>query len=99
MGWFTSMATLVLVWWVVLFTILPLRMGEADQQADQDTDPDESPAEGPTGHQPGAPARTHLRWKLKVTTLVALVVWLVILAIAWSGLFEPGDIPRWFGMD
>ena len=89
MAWTTMLAIYFVVWWVVLFAVLPFGV---HSQAEQGV---VSP-----GTDPGAPAIPHLRAKLLWTTLVSAVVfgafyWLYVsrivslneLATLW-GLFK-----------
>ena len=62
MGWFTATVLYILIWWTVLFAILPLG-----------TRPVPGP-DGATGWR-GAPEHPRLLRKLLLTTLVAAVVW------------------------
>lgn len=62
MNWFTGVVLYVLIWWTVLFAVLPIGtrpVSEADEH---------------TGWR-GAPTRPRMVMKLIVTTLVAAVVW------------------------
>ena len=59
----TGMAIFFLIWWIVLFAVLP--WGIRSQQEDEEVAP---------GTDPGAPAMTNLRRKLVWTTLVSVVV-------------------------
>ena len=62
MNWFTGLVLYVLIWWTVLFGVLPLGtrpMADADNQ---------------TGWR-GAPEHPQLLRKAIITTLVATVVW------------------------
>jgi len=60
----TSVAIYFIIWWVVLFMVLP--WGVRSQH--------ESGSEMPPGTDPGAPAVPNLRRKLVWTTLVAAVI-------------------------
>ena len=62
MNWFTAVILFVLIWWTVLFAVLPFGtrpVSEADPE---------------TGWR-GVPERPHMRRKIIATTLVAAVVW------------------------
>ena len=62
MNWFTGVVLYILIWWTVLFAVLPFGtrpVAEADSQ---------------TGWR-GAPQRPLLLRKVIATTLVAAVVW------------------------
>jgi predicted secreted protein len=63
MNWFTGLVVYVLIWWTVLFAVLPIGTRPV-------VDADER-----TGWR-GAPERPRLLMKVIVTTLVAGVVWL-----------------------
>ena len=64
MNWLTGIVVYILIWWVILFAILPLWV---------------SPSEpGELGHAAGAPRRPLLGRKLALTTILAAIVWLGI---------------------
>ena len=82
MDLFTRLATFFLVWWTVLFAVLPWGVR-----------PDARPEPGTVE---SAPARPHLLLKILVTTVVAAVITLLIGWTADSGLISfrvtnPGD--------
>ncbi len=62
MGWFTGSVLYVLIWWTVLFAVLPFGTRPVSE------------ADPVTGWR-GAPERPHLLRKVIATTLVAGVVW------------------------
>ena len=70
MNWFTGTVVYILVWWVVLFAVLPLWVTPAE--------PDDP------GYAACAPQRPRLLSKAAVTTGVAGVVWLVIYLVVRS---------------
>lgn len=61
MGWLSGAFIYFLIWWIVLFTVLPWGVQVPDHPE--------------TGHAPSAPIRPRIGLKLIVTTLVAAVVW------------------------
>ena len=71
MDWFTAFVVFMLVWWTLLFTVLPLW-----------TRP-QSDADAATGWR-GVPERPLMRRKLLVTTLLAVVVWGAIMWVIQS---------------
>lgn len=71
MDWFTAFVVFVLVWWTLLFTILPL-------WTRPQPDADEA-----TGWR-GVPERPMMLRKLLVTTVLAVVVWVVIMLVIQS---------------
>lgn len=60
----TGVVVYVLVWWVTLFTVLPLWVTPSEP--------------GEPGHDPGAPQRPMLLRKALLTTAIAGVIWLGI---------------------
>ncbi len=62
MNWFTGLVLYVLIWWTVLFAVLPVGT-RAVQEAD------------PSSGWRGAPDRPLVVRKVIATTLVAAVVW------------------------
>ena len=62
MNWFTGVVLYVLLWWTVLFAVLPIGTRPAED------------ADSLTGWR-GAPERPQLLRKAIITTLVAAVVW------------------------
>jgi predicted secreted protein len=72
MGWFTAGVLYVLIWWTVLFAVLPLG-----------THPVESP--DPVTGWRGTPERPRLLRKLLLTTALAALLWAAVFAIIESG--------------
>lgn len=79
----TGFAVFFIIWWLVLFTVLPWGMRSAYEEG----------AEVEKGHERAAPVRVNMWRKFVLTTIVALIVygfyyWLV----TYSGL-RLDDIP------
>lgn len=74
MGWLAGIFIYALIWWMVLFAVLPWGVRR-----------DENPE---AGHDPGAPVNPNLWWKLLATTLVAGVVWVGVYYAITSGLIQ-----------
>ncbi|UFN50078.1 DUF1467 family protein [Roseomonas sp. OT10] len=72
MGWVSGIVVYFLVWWTVLFAVLPFGV-----------QPDTDAVSTPGGWR-GAPARPRLWSKVLWTTVVATVVWLGLYAIISS---------------
>ncbi len=72
MGWFTACVLFVLIWWTVLFAVLPLGTKPV-------AEPDSA-----TGWR-GVPERPRLGRKLVITTAVSLLIWGVIVVVIESG--------------
>ena len=64
MTWFTAVMVYLVVWWVVIFAVLPWGV---------------RPRENPeVGHERGAPERPMLWRKAAVTSLIAAVIWVIV---------------------
>ena len=73
MGWTTGIAVYVVIWWIVIFMVLPWgvqTIGEEDISK---------------GHASSAPKRPRLPRKMAVTTVVAAILWTAFYLIAESG--------------
>lgn len=69
MGWFTGVAAYIIIWWLVLFMVLPWGVkpiGSTDIAK---------------GHASSAPRRPRMLLKVAVTTLIAAVLWAVVYVI------------------
>jgi predicted secreted protein len=66
----TALAIFFLIWWVVLFAVLP--WGIKSQHEGDDIAP---------GTDPGAPTRARIGWKLVWTTLVAAAIYAVCFVV------------------
>jgi predicted secreted protein len=61
MNWFSQFAIFLLIWFVVLFAVLPWGVKRN--------------AEPRPGHDPGAPANPQLVRKVFATTVISLLIW------------------------
>lgn len=61
MNWFSQVAIFLLIWFVVLFAVLPWGVR-------QEVNPE-------PGHDPGAPVQPQLWRKAAATTAIALLIW------------------------
>lgn len=73
MGWFIALVVFALVWWTVLFCVLPVGV-RPDTQGDLEA-----------GGWRGAPQRPMLGRKLLWTTLISLLIWGAIVGMVESG--------------
>ena len=64
MNWFSGVLVYVIVWWLVLFMVLPWGIRRAESP-----DP---------GHMPGAPERAMMWRKAAITSAIAGIVWLAV---------------------
>ena len=81
----TAIAVYFLIWWIVLFAVLPWGVRAQGE-------------EGVPGTDPGAPLVPHLRAKLVWTTLVATVVFVICAYVYIHSLITLDDLARWLGM-
>ena len=74
MTWFAAGVTFVIVWWLVLFMVLPFGANPPDE-----VEP---------GMVPSAPARPRMGLKIAVTTVIAAALTALILWLLQSGLIQ-----------
>ena len=72
MSWLAGIFVYFLIWWVVLFAVLPWGVRVPDNPE--------------PGHATSAPANPNLWRKAVATTVVSFLLWLVVYWIAASGL-------------
>lgn len=77
MDLFGGIVVYVIVWWLVLFTVLPWGA--------------RPPAQPEKGHATSAPARPRLLLKFLITTVVATGFWFVVEYIITSGILRLSD--------
>ena len=75
MSWVSAAAIFFIIWWTVLFAVLPFGVRSSH----------EAGAEVSEGHDAGAPVAHGLRWKLLATTAITIVI-----SIAFYFLFRNG---------
>ena len=73
MSWATGLMVYLVIWWTVLFAVLPLGVRRV-----------ENPGHG---HDRGSPERPQLLRKAVITTLVAGVLWLVFYFLHRADIF------------
>ena len=71
MDYFSAAVVFIIVWWLVLFMVLPFGVRPQDE-----VEP---------GTEPGAPGRPRMMVKLAVTTLIALCLTALIVWVIQSG--------------
>jgi predicted secreted protein len=84
MSFTTALAIYFLVWWLVLFTVLP--WGVNPQGAD-----------GVPGTDPGAPRVHNLKMKLVWTTVVSAVLFAAGMTVFLYRIVTLDDLARWMG--
>jgi predicted secreted protein len=84
---FTALAIYFVIWWIVLFAVLPF--GVHSQHESGEMTP---------GTDPGAPVLTNLKRKLVWTTLVASVVFAAWFVVYFYRLITLDQLAGWLGM-
>jgi len=74
MTWFTGIMVYVIIWWVVLFAVLPFGIRVPEQQE--------------PGHASSAPERPRLVFKAVVTTAIATVIFVGVYFLIESDLLS-----------
>lgn len=74
MTWFATGVVFVIVWWLVLFMVLPFGASPPDEPE--------------PGMAPSAPARPRMGLKILVTTAIAALLTALILWLIQSGLIQ-----------
>jgi len=71
MGWISGIFVYFLIWWVVIFAVLPWGV-----QIPDNPEP---------GHAPSAPANPHMGLKVIATTIVSAIIWVIVWYVLDSG--------------
>lgn len=74
MNWFSGLVVYLLIWWVVLFTVLPWK-----------SHPPRRPG---MGHAAGAPKTPNLGIKFVVTSLISGFLWVVVYVLIKKGFID-----------
>ena len=73
MGWVSGIAVYIVIWWLVIFMVLPWGVQPIEQSDIE------------KGHAASAPRRPRMLRKVALTTAISAVLWLVAYAIIESG--------------
>jgi len=74
----SAFVVFVIIWWLVIFCVLPIGLSTTFEEADEDE-----------GYRlPGAPKTLDMKKKLWITTGVSFVLWLLVMGLIMSGLFD-----------
>jgi predicted secreted protein len=73
MGWVSGLATYAIIWWLVIFMVLPWGNRALDE------------ADVARGHAHGAPRKPRLGIKLAATTVIAGILWAIADLIVVQG--------------
>ncbi len=87
MSWTTIAAIYFIVWWIVLFAVLPWGVHSQDEMG-----------EVVPGSDPGAPAIPRLGLKLIWTTVVSAALMVAVYAVFATKLLSLDDLTRFIGM-
>lgn len=82
MGWLSAFAIFFIIWWVVLFTTLPI--GVRSQHESNDIVP---------GSEPGAPMAPDLRKKALITTGISIVIFSIFYYVSIVLGYSVDDLP------
>ena len=87
----TSIAIYFLIWWLMLFAVLPFGVRSQEEVSREG-------GEIAPGTDPGAPAVPLLWWKLLWTTILSGVVFAILYVVYVNKLITLEDMMRWMGM-
>lgn len=77
MNWFSLLVMYLIIWWVVLFAVLPFGIkGQAESE------------DIVKGSEPGAPVDSQIKKKFIITTIIASILWLLTCGVIISGWFD-----------
>jgi predicted secreted protein len=71
MGWISGIFVYFLIWWVVIFAVLPWGVRVPDNPE--------------PGHAPSAPVNPHMGLKVIATTIVSALIWVIVWYVLDSG--------------
>lgn len=74
MGWATGIMVYFVIWWTILFCILPLGVRRLENPG--------------AGEERGAPERPELMRKAVITTIVAALLWLAFYGLYQADVFS-----------
>lgn len=85
MNWFSAFVVWLILWWLVLFIILPIGIrGQAEE------------GDIVEGSEPGAPHNLDIKRKFKQTTIIATGLWVVACVVILSGVISWETLGRFF---
>ena len=74
MDWFSGIVVFLILWWTVLFAVLPFGIRQPDRRVAE--------------HFDGAPVNPRIGRKFLMTTLVSAVLWLVVFGLVEAEIFS-----------
>jgi predicted secreted protein len=82
---FSMFVVFLIIWWTVLFVVLPLGIkGQAEENDILE------------GSEPGAPVDSNIKGKFILTTKIAVIVWILVCGLIMSGLVNWDMFGAWF---
>jgi predicted secreted protein len=78
MNWVSGILVFFVIWWCVLFAVLPWG--------------NRAPDEAEAGHADSAPVKPRLGLKMAITTLITIVLWGIAFYLIQSGIFSFRDM-------
>ncbi len=76
MNWYTGLATYAIIWWLVMFMVLPWGVRRIE------------PKDLGEGDDPGAPAKPRLWLKAAITTVASGVIFALVYLVVVSGVIS-----------
>lgn len=76
MGVGGSIVSFVIIWWLVLFCVLPIRSKSVWEEPDKHAQ----------GVERGAPIDPAIWFKVKLTTMIAAPIWFIVFLVVSSGI-------------
>lgn len=73
MNWLTGPAAFVVIWWIVIFAVLPIGV---------------KPAEDEMGGRAGAPSNPQIGKKAVITTMIATILWVILYLVVTSDIWS-----------
>lgn len=82
---FSMFVVFLIIWWVVLFGVLPIGV-KGQAEADDIV----------KGSEPGAPVDSQIKAKFILTTKIAVVIWVLVCGLIMSGILDWNMLGNWF---
>ncbi len=76
MNWYTGLATYAIIWWLVMFMVLPWGVRRIE------------PKDLGEGDDPGAPAKPRMWLKAAITTVASGVIFALVYLVVVSGVIS-----------
>jgi predicted secreted protein len=74
MGWATGIMVYLVIWWIMLFTVLPLGVRKVENPG--------------RGQDRGAPEQPQILRKVIITSLVAAILWIAFYILQQADIFN-----------